>query len=62
MVQRIGVKSLTYDVHFTIGDRFLAKGTMKTVCCSMERDQPLRSIEIPREYTTELQEYRAEEE
>ncbi|MEO1982311.1 MAG: thioesterase family protein [Fuerstiella sp.] len=60
MVQRIGVKSLTYDVHFTIGDRAVAKGTMKTVCCSMARDQPLRSIVIPNEYTSKLQEYQPE--
>ncbi|MCP4170533.1 MAG: acyl-CoA thioesterase [Fuerstiella sp.] len=60
MVQRIGVKSLTYDVHFRIGDRPVAKGTMKTVCCSMERDQPLHSIRIPTEYTAKLQEYRPE--
>ncbi|MCP4784405.1 MAG: acyl-CoA thioesterase [Fuerstiella sp.] len=60
MLQRIGVKSLTYDVHFAIGDRVVARGTMKTVCCSIERDQPLRSIQIPNEYTSKLQEYRPE--
>ena len=57
MVQRIGVKSITYDVHFSVAGRPVAKGTMKTVCCTVEPGQPLRSIEIPVEYTSQLQEY-----
>lgn len=56
-VQRIGVKSITYDVVFTIGDRAVAKGTMKTVCCIVEPGQPLRSIEIPPEYAAQVEEY-----
>ena len=59
-VQRIGVKSLTYDVHFSIEGRTIANGTMKTVCCAVERDRKLRSIEIPREYTTKLSEHPTE--
>ena len=55
-VQRIGVKSLTYDVRFSIGDRVVANGTMKTVCCRVAHDVPLTSIEIPEEYLAVLEE------
>ena len=58
-VQRIGVKSLTYDVQFSIGDRPVARGTMKTVCCIVQHDKPLKSIEIPDEYLNQIQEYNA---
>ncbi len=58
-VQRIGVKSLTYDVVFSIGDRIVARGSMKTVCCVVRPGQPLQSIEIPDEYTSKLHEYSA---
>ena len=57
-VQRIGLKSLTFDVQFSVADRAIAAGTMKTVCCIVEHGQPLRSIEIPEEYTSQLQEHR----
>ena len=56
-VQRIGVKSLTYDVRFTTDGRPVANGTMKTVCCAMERNQPLRSVVIPEEYTSRIEEH-----
>lgn len=57
-VQRIGVKSLTFDVQFSTQGRPVAKGSMKTVCCVVEHDK-LRSIEIPEEYTSQLEEYKA---
>jgi len=56
-VQRIGVKSLTYDVRFSLDGRAVAKGTMKTVCCTITADEGLRSIEIPEEYTSKLSEH-----
>ena len=56
-VQRIGVKSLTYDVRFTIDGRPVANGTMKTVCCAMGRNLPLRSVVIPEEYTSKIEEH-----
>lgn len=55
-VQRIGVKSLTYDAVFRCGDRVLARGTMKTVCCRVSPDEPLTSIPIPDRYLEQLEE------
>ncbi len=49
-LQRIGVKSLTWETVFHIGDRLVATGTMKTVCCVVRPGQPLESIEIPPNY------------
>ena len=56
-VQRIGVKSLTYDVVFSSGDRVIARGTMKTVSCVMRPGEKLQSVEIPSEYLAKLEEY-----
>ncbi|MEZ6132506.1 MAG: acyl-CoA thioesterase [Planctomycetaceae bacterium] len=56
-VQRIGVKSLTYDVRFSVAGRPVANGTMKTVCCTIAPGHGLRSIEIPEEYTSKLSEH-----
>ncbi len=57
-VQRIGVKSLTFDVAFTHNGRSVAKGTMKTVCCILRPGQPLQSLEIPDSYRSKMEEYR----
>lgn len=56
-VQRIGVKSLTFDVSFTHNGRSVAKGTMKTVCCILRPGQPLESLEIPDSYRSKMEEY-----
>ncbi|MEQ9408427.1 MAG: thioesterase family protein [Fuerstiella sp.] len=56
-VQRIGVKSLTYDVNFRIEDRPVARGTMKTVCCVVDIDGKLSSIPIPDEYLSQIDEH-----
>jgi len=56
-VQRIGVKSLTYDIAFTNNGRSIARGTLKTVCCIMNPGQPLVSLQIPDEYRSKLDEY-----
>ena len=58
-VQRIGVKSLTFDVAFTHNGRNVAKGTMKTVCCILRAGQPLESLEIPDSYRSQMEEYRS---
>lgn len=60
-VQRIGVKSLTYDVAFSVGSRSIARGIIKTVCCYVRPDQPLTSIEIPDHYRSKLEEHRIED-
>ncbi len=60
-VQRIGVKSLTYDVTFDIDGRPVARGTMKTVCCRVAHgDEGLTSVEIPNEYRSKIEEYVSE--
>jgi len=59
-VQRIGVKSLTFDVQFSRDGQPVASGTMKTVCCIVTEDHQLQSVEIPAEYTSQLEEYQAE--
>lgn len=56
-VQRIGVKSLTYDARFDVGSKVVARGTMKTVCCIVRPGGPLESIAIPDEYTSVLDEF-----
>lgn len=61
-VQRVGVKSLTYDVVFSIADRVIARGSMKTVCCVVHPGQPLQSIEIPPDYRSQIEEYRRDSE
>ena len=59
-VQRMGVKSVTYDVTFQNGDRSVARGTMKTVCCIVRPGQALASLEIPDEYRLKISEHPAE--
>ena len=56
-VQRIGVKSLTYDVTFSIDDRLVASGTLKTACCRFRPGQTLDSIEIPDLYLSRIEEF-----
>jgi len=56
-VQRIGVKSLTFDVTFRNGERTIARGTMKTVCCIVRPGQALESLEIPEEYRSKFEEH-----
>ncbi len=56
-VQRIGMKSLTLDVSFRNGDRPVARGTLKTVCCIVRHGQGLESIEIPKKFRDRLEEH-----
>lgn len=56
-VQRIGVKSLTFEVHIFKDDVRLARGIMKTVCCVVTGGQPLQSVEIPDEYLERITEF-----
>ncbi|MBL8812830.1 MAG: acyl-CoA thioesterase [Planctomycetaceae bacterium] len=60
-VQRIGVKSLTFDVVFRNGERVIARGSMKTVCCIVRPGHGLESTEIPPEYRARFEEHPAEE-
>jgi len=57
-VSRLGVKSITYDVAIRNGDRSVARGSMKTVCCVVRPGLPMESLEIPEEYRSMIQEHR----
>ncbi|MCH2211013.1 MAG: acyl-CoA thioesterase [Fuerstiella sp.] len=56
-VQRIGIKSVTYESIFSIDGRLVASGTLKTVCCRFRSGESLESIQIPDLYLSKLQEY-----
>ncbi len=58
-VHRLGVKSLTYEAFFSIGERPVARGTLKTVCCRFRPGEALESIEIPDLYLSRIEEYEA---
>jgi YbgC/YbaW family acyl-CoA thioester hydrolase len=55
-VERIGVKSLTFQFLFTKDAEEVAKGTMKTVCCEFGPGEPMRSIAIPPDYLEKIEE------
>lgn len=56
VLERIGVKSLTYGFEFRCEGRLLARGRMKTACCRCTADGKLTSLEIPSEYRAVLHE------
>lgn len=60
-VQRVGMKSLTFDVVFRIGQRNVARGSMKTVCCLVRPGQELESMVIPDEYRSRFDEHPEEQ-
>lgn len=53
-VARKGVKSLTFDIEFWIGDSRIAKGQIKSCCCTVRHGEPLQSIEIPEPYASRI--------
>lgn len=59
-VQRIGFKSLTFDVEFFRDEKRLAKGRMKTACCRCSHDGKLESVPIPEHYLAVLSEWPGE--
>lgn len=60
-IQRIGVKSVTYDILFSVGDRQVAKGVLKTACCQFVPGRPFESIVIPDSYLEKMEEYASDE-
>ena len=56
-VERIGVKSLTINYEFWRDETRIARGQMKTVCCVFRPGEPMRSIEIPPAFISQLQEH-----
>lgn len=55
-VNRIGVKSLTYDLNITRDETLIAQGQVKAVCCRFRHGHPLESVEIPQLYLDLIQE------
>jgi YbgC/YbaW family acyl-CoA thioester hydrolase len=46
-VERIGTKSVTYAFDFLRGEELLARGKISAVCCRVDGDHGMVSIEIP---------------
>jgi 4-hydroxybenzoyl-CoA thioesterase/acyl-CoA thioester hydrolase len=53
-VTRIGNKSVSYQFHFTLAGRDVARGTMTAVCCRVRPGQPPVSRSIPAEIADKL--------
>ena len=46
-ISRIGEKSVTYQFHFTAGERDVARGEITTVCCRIDPNRPPQPVPIP---------------
>ena len=46
-VTNIGTKSLTYQFHFTLEGKDIARGQLTTVCCITNPGEKIRAIPIP---------------
>jgi 4-hydroxybenzoyl-CoA thioesterase/acyl-CoA thioester hydrolase len=46
-VEKIGGKSFTYNVVFSVNEKEVAKGTVTSVCCEILKAGGMRGIEIP---------------
>ncbi|MCA9180864.1 MAG: acyl-CoA thioesterase [Planctomycetales bacterium] len=57
VVERLGVRSVTYAFDFTLGEQSLASGKLVAVCCKVRPGEPLESMAIPAELRTSLQKY-----
>lgn len=57
VVERLGVRSVTYAFDFTRGGQSLASGKLVAVCCKVRPGEPLESMAIPAELRTSLQKY-----
>lgn len=60
-VQRIGFKSLTFDIEFFRDETRLAKGRMKTACCRCRANGTLESVPIPEDYLAVLEEWEGDD-
>lgn len=56
-ITRIGRKSVTYEFSFTYDGRDVAKGQMTCVCCRVQPNEPLASVEIPAALAEKLKQY-----
>lgn len=55
-LERVGYKSLTWEMTIYRGEKMLSLGRMKTACCRFYADHRLESIPIPENYTALLKE------
>ena len=46
-IKKIGTKSITYQFHFTLDGRDIARGEVTTVCCITNHGEKLQPISIP---------------
>ncbi|MEX1094652.1 MAG: thioesterase family protein, partial [Planctomycetales bacterium] len=49
-VERRGARSLTMRYEFHRGEKLIAEGRMKTVCCVLRPGEPMQAMDIPPEY------------
>jgi acyl-CoA thioester hydrolase len=56
-VERLGTKSITYGFAFTRAGEKIATGKMTAVCCQLVPGAPPKSIPLPTEIATPLQQF-----
>jgi 4-hydroxybenzoyl-CoA thioesterase/acyl-CoA thioester hydrolase len=56
-VERLGSRSVTYAFTFTRQGQAVATGRVTAVCCRMDSDHRLSSIDIPERIASRLREY-----
>lgn len=54
-VERVGFKSLNFEVEFWRDQTRLAHGRLKTACCICRPDSTLEAIEIPARYRQQIE-------
>jgi 4-hydroxybenzoyl-CoA thioesterase/acyl-CoA thioester hydrolase len=60
-VRRLGEKSATYGIEFSLAGKPIAQGQMTSVCCRITPGQPPRSMKIPDELAAGLRAYLRDE-
>ena len=55
-VARKGVRSMTYDFTFRIGERLIARGRIASVCCRLDGPEGLEAIPIPAQLGERIEE------
>jgi YbgC/YbaW family acyl-CoA thioester hydrolase len=55
-VERVGARSVTYQLEFWRDETRLASGRMKTACCICHPDGTLTSVDLPDDYRSRIRE------
>ena len=55
-IERVGMRSVTYQIEFWRDGTRLAAGQMKTACCLCEPDGKLTSVDLPDNYRSLIRE------